>query len=357
MIDLDEDEKAHLEANIAWLESANPDDWHRVALEFNWGEPLYVLDWIVRQPNCDLATALDIFWKGEPECWQCEADAFNEEPNGFSYLNAKICAYVADRVRSGGYVRSEIAYKPDAFRKAYYGGLVRSEEGLETPFIRSCPDLMLDREGRNVDLTDDFYRRYPEQFHLSAFSEEFSQMIEDGVFETPRSINIRRKVEEVERATLRALPDWLKPELSAEQLKQVQSDAATFVLNSLCIGMILAAMLAGGLSRFGPTLGWALGCGLILIMSTTLFTSFRSMDRTLGASGLILSKHWLGGASTLSFTAGAGLSLMVFGRIGVLRESIGAIPLIAIGLGIALPAFYYLSKLVAERTLTREALG
>lgn len=61
MDDLDDEERKRLAANIAWLERADPDDWHRVALDFNWSEPLALLDWIAGQAECDAATALTIF--------------------------------------------------------------------------------------------------------------------------------------------------------------------------------------------------------------------------------------------------------------------------------------------------------
>ena len=105
MDDLDKEEQRHLATNIAWLESSGPDDWHRIALDFNWGEPLYLLDWIVHQTECDLATALTIFWKGEPSGWLEEDGSNPEKPNGFSYLNKKICAYIAHRIAAGGYTR------------------------------------------------------------------------------------------------------------------------------------------------------------------------------------------------------------------------------------------------------------
>jgi Domain of unknown function (DUF4274) len=52
-----------------WLlnESA-PDEWHRIALLAGWDstEPL-IFKWIARQPDCEAATALVLFWKAQPE--------------------------------------------------------------------------------------------------------------------------------------------------------------------------------------------------------------------------------------------------------------------------------------------------
>lgn len=167
MDDLDKEEQAHVAANIAWLETAGPDDWHRVALDFNWGEPLYVLDWIARQADCDMATALTIFWKGEPSCWLEDDGSSPEEPNGFSYLNKKICAYIAHRVGSGGYTRSKIAYAPDVWMKQNYDELVAMETSFAKTNFRTHPDLIRTRRGRKIVNDQNFYRRYPEEFRHS----------------------------------------------------------------------------------------------------------------------------------------------------------------------------------------------
>jgi hypothetical protein len=182
-------------------------------------------------------------------------------------------------------------------------------------------------------------------------------MIEDGVFETPRAINIRRKVEEVERATLRKLPDWLKPELGAEQLKEVQSEAATFIFNLLFIGAILIALLTGGLSRFGAAVGWGVGISLVAFMSYAVYSSYRDMDRILGDCGLALSKLWLSGSATLSLVLGAGLSLLVVGEVSAWRDSLGIFPLLVICVAVILPVLWFVSRSVVERTLTREVMG
>jgi len=201
MDDLNEDERNHLAANIAWLESVNPDDWHRVALDFNWDSPLYLLDWIVRQEDCDAATALTLFWKGEPGSW-IEDKGSTERPNGFSYLNRKMCAYIANRIGAGGYTRSKIAYAPDTWTKKDYADLAAEEEQLESPNFRTHPDLIRKRRGRNVVNDAKFYSRYPEDFHHSFDCDEFD--------DAPWSIALMERVRIIEQATLRLLPSWLR---------------------------------------------------------------------------------------------------------------------------------------------------
>lgn len=202
MDDFSPDERERFKATIAWLQANGPDDWHRAALDFNWGEPLYLLDWIVRQADCDIATALNIFWLGEPECWLEEDGTNDETPNGFSYLNRKICEYVSRRVEAGGYKRSEIAFEPDACRKSNYVQLADAVKEFSNPNIRAFPDLIRKRRGREVENDAAFYRRYPEEFHYSVSI--------DLPNETPRAIAAQKLLDDLEARIKRSLPDWLR---------------------------------------------------------------------------------------------------------------------------------------------------
>ncbi|HTV67969.1 MAG TPA: DUF4274 domain-containing protein [Rhizobiaceae bacterium] len=51
------------EALMAWLQAHGPDEWHGVAVTWNYGHGGAPLAWIAMQGDCDAATAQDIFWK------------------------------------------------------------------------------------------------------------------------------------------------------------------------------------------------------------------------------------------------------------------------------------------------------
>lgn len=51
---------------VAWLPTANPDEWHGVAASWNWDFGIQPLRWIVSQPACGIATAALIFFDGQP---------------------------------------------------------------------------------------------------------------------------------------------------------------------------------------------------------------------------------------------------------------------------------------------------
>ena len=60
-----------------WLISGDPDRWHAAAMRWNWDSGLTPMYWIIEQPQCDAATALEIFYKCEPTYkWAPESEEY-----------------------------------------------------------------------------------------------------------------------------------------------------------------------------------------------------------------------------------------------------------------------------------------
>jgi len=102
----------HISADLLASRYTDPDDWHRLALYGNWdGVEASVWRTIVLHPDCDQATALAIFWKATPEYYVGFNDrASVPEVNRSDY---DLINLIRERWRSGGYVRSELAFDPD----------------------------------------------------------------------------------------------------------------------------------------------------------------------------------------------------------------------------------------------------
>jgi len=201
-MDPDSDPRELLAAQIAWLESADRDEWHRVMLDFNWGEPLNLLHWIATHPDCDLGTALTMFWLGQPAAWLAEADDFAaEEPDEFSWLNAKICADIAHRVAAGSYARAEIAFTPDGFTKKDYAELLELTESLDDPTFPVPRALITSQTGRTVENDLEFYGRYPQHLRYSTPME---------LPDFPEWRQTEKKLQRIEKKALRGLPRWLR---------------------------------------------------------------------------------------------------------------------------------------------------
>lgn len=104
-------EKKLIASQIKALSKMDPDDWHFIADVHNWDDELDVLYWIVSQPECDKATARQVFWKGEPTCYDFED--CEETMGENSYSVEPMLKYIADRFRSGSYRREEIRFHID----------------------------------------------------------------------------------------------------------------------------------------------------------------------------------------------------------------------------------------------------
>jgi hypothetical protein len=50
---------------IKWLKEQTPQQRHFVALKLNWDYAESTLDWIIAQEECDLATAVELFWRSD----------------------------------------------------------------------------------------------------------------------------------------------------------------------------------------------------------------------------------------------------------------------------------------------------
>lgn len=128
---------------MAWLKEASPDQWHQVASDWNWGSGEDALRWIIEQPKCDKATALLIFWRGEPSYYWTEAT----NRDGLKAAGAlgdggvydMLVAIVA-RWKAGRFTRAELSYDPsqdvcastsDVTRSANHPALAITEEMIQ----------------------------------------------------------------------------------------------------------------------------------------------------------------------------------------------------------------------------------
>jgi Domain of unknown function (DUF4274) len=93
-----------------WLmATSDPDVWHIVATSWNWDYSHAPLLWIIRQENCDIATALEIFFLADPSYYLRWVNDRSSVPTNnleqFDFL-----AEIRQRLARGFYKRSEIAF-------------------------------------------------------------------------------------------------------------------------------------------------------------------------------------------------------------------------------------------------------
>lgn len=94
-----------------WLRKADPDQRHAAALTWNWDYGLAPLLWISRRPDCDLATALHIFFGGEPSYYFKIGGDRALVANGHGNLMTfDMMMDIKSRIERGFYTRSAIQF-------------------------------------------------------------------------------------------------------------------------------------------------------------------------------------------------------------------------------------------------------
>lgn len=239
------------EREIAWLRAASPDDWHRVALDYNWDEGVETLYWIVQQPDCDRATALDIFWKGQP-AWYLYL-ALKEGRDEADDPTWTMLKYIAARIHARGYTRSKIAFDATPALRQDFAELSGYAEQLANPPLRPHRDMLRSARGREIVNDMDFYRRYP--FAHSA------------MIETPA----------LDEAAIDGIPD----------LAAARSNAHTVVLNLFGIG-VLAMTLVLYPTMLQNFTSLAIGLASFGLCAYFATTEFRDLNGLLRANRLRL---------------------------------------------------------------------
>lgn len=156
------EEDGHILAHIDWLRTANHDDWHRAALDFNWDNRIEPLLWIVMQDDCDLATAITIFWRCEPG-WDLMLMARGEKV--YERDDLAIITTIAGRLHAGTYKRRTIAFDAEPRMHSDYAEMQADCAKFAQPPFQPHPDMIRSIIGREVVNDAAFYRRYPKHFH------------------------------------------------------------------------------------------------------------------------------------------------------------------------------------------------
>lgn len=143
----DGDDERVARDRIAWLQAVSPDQWHSFAIGFNWGDPLDPLEWIVRQDQCDLATALTIFWRAEPG-WDLMLLARGEPAS--DRPERALVDYIAGRIARGGYPRRRIAWDPQPAMRSDYQEMKRHVAAIDNPLWVPHRDMLRPVHGREI---------------------------------------------------------------------------------------------------------------------------------------------------------------------------------------------------------------
>ncbi len=96
-------------AYAEWLIRATPDQRHAAALNWNWDYGVPPMLYIVRQPDCDLATALEIFYLAQPSYYH----TFDDDPACADFKDEDVYGLIKeirDGVNAGRFTRRDFAF-------------------------------------------------------------------------------------------------------------------------------------------------------------------------------------------------------------------------------------------------------
>jgi len=131
----------------AWLKNATPDERHMAAMHCNWDYGIAPLLWIVRQPDCDVATAVYIFFGCQPShCLGPDGDGHRAREASMGEVGAMM-REIRERMESGFYARSEIRF--DASREIEALHRVKLDDAQLAEVLP--PNMKPRYEGRRLD--------------------------------------------------------------------------------------------------------------------------------------------------------------------------------------------------------------
>ena len=146
---------------VDWLKARQPDDWHRVALSWNWDNPTDILMWIAAQQSCDRATAQMMFHQASPDHLLTFSSSELARASGYAHTH-ELCTLIARNWNAAHYTRSEILSYPDLESmgdRLFY----RAEEALIAPSMRPWTiedSIFVPLSGRDIH-ADDYDAGFP----------------------------------------------------------------------------------------------------------------------------------------------------------------------------------------------------
>ncbi|AWW75839.1 hypothetical protein CD351_15525 [Erythrobacter sp. KY5] len=141
------DYQAQTDERLDWLDKGTPEDWHRFAIGFNWSDNIEPLYWIARQEQCEMATALHIFWHACPE-WELMKLAEGEPI--YDRDEAAMVEYIAKRIAAKGYKRRKIAWDANSLHKRDYDEMRAFVARIDNPPWKPHRDLLRSIWGKEV---------------------------------------------------------------------------------------------------------------------------------------------------------------------------------------------------------------
>jgi hypothetical protein len=125
---------------LGLIQRMAPDDWHEIALHWDWNDGIETLDWITSQHECDRATAVFVLCAGKPGDVATRRERRGDDHGGF-------VRDVAARLENGFYPNAELGLQLTMRqRQAFEAELATARATGVSPW--RLPDDLLTHEGK-----------------------------------------------------------------------------------------------------------------------------------------------------------------------------------------------------------------
>ncbi len=373
---------------IDFLEDASPDDWHRAADDLNWDRRLDLLYWIVRQPECDKATSLLIFWKGEPTGYDFETE--EQEMGDDSYAVEPMLKYIVQRFNTTGYTRSEIAFdyieaKGGSLDSEYAAimengrlsdlqELAERQKDSTDPLLKIHPDLKLSKiPGRKVgghSDSDAFYDNFPQESHYyqerDVSPTDWPKLpLADTDNDASARIRAMRRGDVTQPLTDYDSGGYKRPRRSATQHPDTETsfwdrprtNAAVLIGDLICLGFAAIYLKVHAAPHIVSGLNVLVVVGLMSYLIYSAVSSFRDLKNSADANGMPFPDRWSMIVANASFAVGALLGYFFgasfAGLLQTLVSSFGKIPATIVALVMILPIWALISWSLAPLMINR----
>jgi hypothetical protein len=136
-------EQGDAEALAFCRETTDPEELHSFADTWNWDEGTWALEEILRNPACEAATALMIYWKAAPEYFLQFADreGLAADPiRSFQLESFDFVAELEQRYLAGAFPVGSISFDPRDPNPDVTGAGIYDD--YREKFVRALPEAM-----------------------------------------------------------------------------------------------------------------------------------------------------------------------------------------------------------------------
>lgn len=124
----------------------SPDDWYNIAFNFSWDGKFDHILWITKQPDCDLSTAVTIYFMGSPGYYA----SHSSELSGSMLKEGAELLALSTRIRSGFYKHHNFLFDFDKEGDRILEGwkMTNSELGTKGFVDWKIPDSAFDQKNK-----------------------------------------------------------------------------------------------------------------------------------------------------------------------------------------------------------------